>query len=95
MEFMAAGYASCVSQESVSVFGPGYCTPSPACGAGRSADAGAHEALHELPLEQQERDQQGRRCHQRRREMIDQSMPWSLEEKTCSPTVSGRAPPSW
>ena len=24
--------------------------------------------------------------------MIDQSMPWSLEENTCRPTVSGREP---
>ena len=24
--------------------------------------------------------------------MIDQSMPWSTDENTCNPTVSGRAP---
>ena len=44
-------------------------------------DARAHEALHELTLEQEKPEQQraGRQCG---REMTDQSMPWSEDEKT-------------
>jgi HAD superfamily hydrolase (TIGR01509 family) len=54
-------------------------------------DARPHEALHELALEQQEPHQQRRRRHEVAAVMMDQSTPWSTDENTCSPTVSGRA----
>ena len=66
--------------------------PQPALGPRdpQSADARAHEGLHELALEQQERDQQGADVISVAAVMIDQSMPWSVDENTCRPTVSGR-----
>lgn len=57
-----------------------------------SLDARAHEALHKLPLKQQEGDKQRRRRHQcRSGDDGQESMPWSVLENTCSPTVRGRA----
>ena len=55
-----------------------------------SANSSAHEALHELPLEEQEPESNGAEVMSVAAQMIDQSMPWSPEENTCRPTVRGR-----
>jgi hypothetical protein len=46
--------------------------------------------LHELALEQQERDQKGPEVIRVAALMTDHSMPESIAEKILSPTVTGR-----